>query len=260
VSFCCVRHFLLQTVREHLPRQARDNKYVAARESSTHKNATIDLCRDFAFELRVTDVTAAGKPSHTWPLLTLGPERFLQFPGEISSDRSVLSPVRATELPPLFFSFLFIPGTFPSWLLCVLSLSWHGGVQATALPWIPEAVAAANASTRPGPKGAQVVSRQLSEHGLRVEVWPWRYLPEDGRTGTLCKTSQGTGPENRTNKWLPCSPQFCLSILSFSQHAYCALAHCYPRGGGSARLDEKSHRHLCLLHPRSRGEGPAAGV
>ena len=103
-------------------------------------------------------------------------------------------------------------------VVCVLSLSWHDGVQATALPRIPEAVAAANASTRPGPKGAQVVSRQLSEHGLRVEVWPWRYLPEDGRTGTLCKTSQGTGPENRTNKWLPCFPQFCLSILSFSQH------------------------------------------
>lgn len=76
----------------------------------------------------------------------MGPERFLQFPGDISSDRTVLSP-------------------------------------ATTLPWIPEAVRAAEASNRPGPKGGAVVARQLCEHGLRVEIWPWRYLPEDGRTG-----------------------------------------------------------------------------
>ena len=26
-------------------------------------------------------------------------------------------------------------------------------------------------------------ARSLAEHGLRVEVWPWRYIAADGRTG-----------------------------------------------------------------------------
>ena len=93
----------------------------------------------------------------------------VQFQGDISSDRTVLAP-------------------------------------ATALPWINEAVLAANASSRPGQTqtgvrgfvavatasfglltqphvtAIQVIARHLLEHGLRVEVWPWKYVPEDGRT------------------------------------------------------------------------------
>ena len=144
------------------------------------------LSREFAFELRVTDVTAAGKPSHTWPLLTLGPERYLLFPGEISDDRydrAACDLLLATCCLLLAVCCLLLDSVSlrlsDTLLLCdrtVLS-------PATTLPWIPEAVRQAEASTRPGPKGGAVVARQLSEHGLRVEIWPWKYLPEDGRTG-----------------------------------------------------------------------------
>ena len=34
-----------------------------------------DMSQGFAFELRMTDVSAEGRPSHTWPLLTMGKMR-----------------------------------------------------------------------------------------------------------------------------------------------------------------------------------------
>ena len=38
-----------------------------------------DMSQGFAFELRMTDVSAEGRPSHTWPLLTMGKTRVLDF-------------------------------------------------------------------------------------------------------------------------------------------------------------------------------------
>ena len=54
-----------------------------------------DMSQGFAFELRMTDVSAEGRPSHTWPLLTMGEERFLQFPEPLGTDRRVVSPAAA---------------------------------------------------------------------------------------------------------------------------------------------------------------------